>query len=144
MTLLVQAPRIITALRSTHLINLAARTGTTLGVGSILRTGLGVLGVASVLDLLVGVLGFDDADADGLADMIEELTESGFIQIPERRRDGTESPLNWIHWNIAGQNDRPFYSPEYISRKFVAAVRRNERTPRYRGKPRPNGGRRGR
>ena len=145
---MVYIPKIIKAFQGAHVIQVAgrARGASPFGLGfgtsggNLINIALSTLGVASVIDLVLGMFGPGDDD-DILADMITELTASGYIKTPSKRRDGTDSPMNWIHWNIA-DGDQPFYSPEYISRKFVQSVRKNERTPRYRGRPTPARGRR--
>jgi len=128
-------PRLLQVLRAAA--GLATAGGNSAFGGSKVRAALGVIGVASIVDFMISL--FDDPDITNLADMVEELVESGWIQTPGTRRDGTETPLTWLHWNIANADAKPFLNGEYISRKFVAAVRRNERTPRYSAKPRPRG-----
>lgn len=108
--------------------------------GGILRGVLTGMGVESVLDLFgLGLFGSEPENADVLSDLIEEMVESGYINTPGVRKDGTHGANNWLHWNLDDNSARPFLSSEYISRNFVQAVRRNERTPRYRSKPRPAG-----
>ncbi len=109
--------------------------------GGALRTALQFLGVETVLDLFgIGLLGGGDRDdADEMSRLIEEMVESGYIQTPGVRRDGTTGANNWLHWNIDDDDARPFLTSEYIGRSFVNAVRKNERTPRYSGRPRPRG-----
>lgn len=109
--------------------------------GSVLRTVLTGLGIETVLDMFgLGLIGGGERpDAEEMATMIEEMVDSGYIQIPGLRRDGTTGANNWLHWNIEDDSARPFLTSEYIGRNFVNAVRKNERTPRYTSRPRPRG-----
>lgn len=108
--------------------------------GGILQKALAAIGVIELADLLgFNIFGGQRDDEDALLDLISELTDSGYIQVPGVRRDGTTGANNWLHWNIDDDSARPFLTSEYIGRNFVQAIRRNERTPRYTGRPRPRG-----
>lgn len=110
--------------------------------GNLLHKGLAVLGLVTVAGEITdwGQILWPDFSTDEqqrLQELVSEMVASGFIQTPAPRRDGTVSPMTWLHWNLEDPDSRPFLTGEYISRKFVSAVRRNERTPRFRGRPRP-------
>ncbi len=110
-----------------------------ISAGGILRTALTGLGVESVLDLFgMGLFGAND-DEDKLADLIEDLVNSGYIRTPSMRKDGTSGSNHYLHWDTEQDDARPFLTSEYIGRAFVNSVRKNERTPRYTSRPRPRG-----
>lgn len=144
---LVAIPALGTALRVASTITIAgASRATTLGSnmfgGSLLAKGLAALGLITAAGEITewGSSLWPNLSTDEqqkLQELVNDMVATGFIQTPSARRDGTVSPMTWLHWNIEDPNSRPFLTGEYISRKFVSAVRRNERTPRFRGRPRP-------
>jgi len=145
---IVLIPRLITVMRSAAAITVASRAGSAAkglnwamagGVtGSVFSRGLAALGVVSAVDFFLQMFN-GSQDSELFAEMVQELVDSGWINTPGERRDGTETPQTWLHWHIADSDAKPFLNSEYINRKFVASVRKNERTPRYRGRPNVRG-----
>lgn len=106
--------------------------------GSLFQKGLAALGILEVSSWLFSTFN-GSSEADQLGELIQELVDSDFINVPGVRRDGTTGANNWLHWNLADSGARPFLTSEYINRNFVKAVQKNERTPRFRGRPRARG-----
>jgi len=148
-TSLVHIPKLVAALHTMHRIRLvgmpiAGTTGGAFGFisgSSIIRNALGVLGLAGIVDLVLDLFP-DRDDQDEIAELVNDLMESGFIDVADKRRgdDSNAVPAIFIMDLSGGLNrGKPFMVWEYFSRNFVKAVRKNERTPRYAGRPRPQG-----
>ncbi len=123
-------------------------TGTTTSIlgfmtsRNLIQQGLAFLGIATAVEFIISLFG-DEGDADDIAALMENMMESGFLDVAEKRRgdDNTAVPSIFV-FDLSGNlnRGRPFLTWEYFSRNFVNSVRKNERTPRFRGRPRPASG----
>ncbi len=99
--------------------------------------GLGLLGIADDLLEKVGIdLWPDDPAAETLfRDIVtdlEKMVASGLIDVPRTRRDGTESPWNYLTFNLSknpGDAGWGFLHPNYFSRKTINAAVENALKP---------------
>lgn len=96
-------------------------------------------GAVTLFDFVGEQFGIDliSDDERGLQGVLDSL--EGAIKPTALRRDGTPMPRNYL--TINAQTGEAWWHSEYYSKNFINAVRRDERTPRYRGKPTPGGGR---
>ncbi len=151
-TALVHVPRVAKALMGMYAIRkaafgtgqLTAVTGFLSGSG-IVSKALGFLGIATIVDFVIDLFGQNEPDADIISELILDMMESNFVDVanPRSGDDATAVPSILV-FDLSGNlnRGRPFLTWEYFSRNFVKAVRKNERTPRYRGRPTPGGRRR--
>lgn len=96
----------------------------------------------SFLGIDIPMLGHSPETFNTLVEEIDAAIAGGNIDLPGPRRDGTNPPPIAIVVPTDGGLNRgkPFGIRDYFSRNFVQAVRKDERTPRYRGKPRARRG----
>ena len=121
--------------------------GTTQGriIGQLLAAS-GIDTVAGWAENFLGIdipmLGHSPETFNTLVEEIDAAIAGGTIDLPGPRRDGTNPPPIAIVVPTDGGLNRgkPFGIRDYFSRNFVAAVRKDERTPRYRGRPRARRG----
>lgn len=121
--------------------------GTTQGriIGQLLAAS-GIDTVAGWAENFLGIdipmLGHSPETFNTLVEEIDAAIAGGTIDLPGPRRDGSNPPPIAIVVPTDGGLNRgkPFGIRDYFSRNFVQAVRKDERTPRYRGRPRARRG----
>ncbi len=111
------------------------------GMGAFMPSAGGILsGIGAVLGIneIIDFLFPDEPNQNDMADMIEELAGSGQILVPPKnpRFDDSAEPS---YFTLNRLNAQMWLHYKYHSGKSIAAVKRNERTPRYTSRPRPRG-----
>lgn len=121
--------------------------GTTQGriIGQLLAAS-GIDTVAGWAENFLGIdipmLGHSPETFNTLVEEIDAAIAAGAIDMPGPRRDGSNPPpiATVLPHNGVLNRGKPFGIRNYISQNFVNAVRKDERTPRYRGRPRARRG----
>jgi len=101
------------------------------GVASV----IGVVGIGMLVDT---VFDGDEEMLDRMLGFIEQGIQEGSILWPTFRRgdnSGEQIPPNYLTFDL--NKGTGWIHQEHISKNFVNAVRRNERTPRYKSTPSP-------
>jgi len=100
----------------------------------------GFLGISAAIDYLGIFEG--DPDQEDLANMVQQLVEGGNVLMPRSNpRFQDDSPPMYFHINLS--NGQMWMSYRHLTGKTLSAQRKNLTTPRFRGRPRPRGARRG-
>lgn len=129
------AARTVVAIRAAGYAGGGLKLGGLLGGGGWLAKGMAALGLASLYDLIDDILPWVGGDKDhivALMEKIDEELEDGRIFAPGPRRDGSTSPSNYLTIDL--NTGKAWIHPEYLTRQFVNAVRKNNDTKWYRGK----------
>jgi len=109
--------------------------------GSSIKGGLifagGALGLSAIADAMF------DGDEEGLESFLDafdsDFASGNILWGSYRRGDNAGEPIAPNYLILDLNQGRGWIADQYISKKFVAAVRKNERTPRYTSPPKPRG-----
>jgi len=99
---------------------------------------IGIAGFAAIGILVDQVFDGDEQMLDRMLGFIEQGIAEGSILWPTFRRGdnaGEQIPPNYLTFDL--NKGTGWIHQEHISKNFVNAVRRNERTPRYKSTPSP-------